>query len=66
MAFEIQNLHQMLTKLDVYNFGIVLIEFVNGKECFNMKKMKLDFMNFQNGQKTLMCKEVNLKTFSME
>jgi hypothetical protein len=30
------------------------------------EKMKLDFMNFPNGQKTLMHKEVNLKTFSME
>jgi hypothetical protein len=38
MAFEIQNLHQMLTKFYVYNFGMLLIEFVNGKECFNMKK----------------------------
>jgi hypothetical protein len=63
MALEIQNLHQMLTKFDKYNFGIVLIEFVNGKECFNMK---LDCMNFPNGQKSLMHKEVNLKTFSME
>jgi hypothetical protein len=66
MALEIQNLHQILTKFDVYNFGIMLIEFVNEKECFNMKKIKLDFMNFPNGQKTLMHKEVNLKTFSME
>jgi hypothetical protein len=46
MAPKVPTLHQMSTKSNVYSFGVLLIESVNGKETFDVQEENVRLPEF--------------------
>ncbi|CAK9259341.1 unnamed protein product [Sphagnum jensenii] len=44
MALEVPTLHQVSTKSNVYSFGVLLIELVNGKETFDVQGQNVELL----------------------
>lgn len=53
MAPKVPTLHQVSTKFDVYGFGVLLVELVNGKETFDVQGQNVGLYEFTTWAKNI-------------